>query len=710
MLNYAQYFNRRPWSNSRQSLSSDEDTDDAEPLDHDYDLPHVRWKKAINKGRWTKEEDEKLRKLVEVRGISDWKAISEYFTDRTDIQCQYRWYKVLNPDLIKGPWTKEEDDKVIQLVGEYGPKRWTLISKHLKGRTGKQCRERWHNHLNPDIKKTAWTEEEDRLIYQLHRKLGNRWAEIAKYLPGRTDNAIKNHWNSTMKRKYEHEEARRINSPVQIFTHPYTPSTSNNLQGITPVQLFPNDVVPKNVPLNGGYVSSVTGGQGWVQNTAPSASSQNLQVISLQPSDNIATPLKNFANMADAMMEVNTFGGLSSLDLINGLESQTGVTPIKFTSLQKKGSTGLRFDGHSLGKLKSPGGLIPITSPVAHKLTTPPAILRKSKRRKQRNIRPRESYAIDKGYGHVVPTFLVADEDHDTNENEEPFGLSGIKSEPETPTGTPIKNLPFSPSQFLNSPEIPYGNGKLTSTPVGHQSRSCTSGIDTLRTPVMKDTDNSKLNTPHLNPSLLDATPRTPTPFKNALAEIEKKAGAQRQWSPGQLVDLGEILKAECDTGYEGDLSAGMTPLTHSRHSKRKPNKEHIQHNRVRQSLEEKWSTDRDKFSVSQSLLMSPETPSKSLLGDTSLLFSPPSIIKDTLPEEVLDVFALPKSPGSSFQVKKAKKSSKRIQFTDIPSKAVVKLDANFERVACGMTTDQLEMTELAKSYVTSLKPRTLIL
>lgn len=52
-------------------------------------------------------KDEKLRKLVEVRGISDWKAISEYFTDRTDIQCQYRWYKVLNPDLIKGPWTKE---------------------------------------------------------------------------------------------------------------------------------------------------------------------------------------------------------------------------------------------------------------------------------------------------------------------------------------------------------------------------------------------------------------------------------------------------------------------------------------------------------------------------------------------------------------------------------------------------------------------------
>ncbi|KAB2072623.1 hypothetical protein ES319_A07G028800v1 [Gossypium barbadense] len=186
------------------------------------------------KGQWTPEEDEILRKAVQQFKGKNWKKIAECFKDRTDVQCLHRWQKVLNPELVKGPWSKEEDELIIELVNKFGPKKWSTIAQHLPGRIGKQCRERWHNHLNPAINKEAWTQEEELALIRAHQVYGNKWAELSKFLPGRTDNAIKNHWNSSVKKKVDSYVAsgllEQFQFPLLTNQSQSMPSSSSRIQ------------------------------------------------------------------------------------------------------------------------------------------------------------------------------------------------------------------------------------------------------------------------------------------------------------------------------------------------------------------------------------------------------------------------------------------------------------------------------------------------
>jgi len=99
----------------------------------------------------------------------------------------------------KGTWTDEEDQLLNKMVLEHGAKGWNFISSVLPGRLGKQCRERWHNHLDPNIVKEKWTLEEDKNLMRLYNLYGKKWSLIAKYMSGRTDNTIKNRFNSALK-------------------------------------------------------------------------------------------------------------------------------------------------------------------------------------------------------------------------------------------------------------------------------------------------------------------------------------------------------------------------------------------------------------------------------------------------------------------------------------------------------------------------------
>lgn len=248
---------------------------------------------------------------------------------------------------------------------------------------------------------------------------------------------------------------------------------------------------------------------------------------------------------------------------------------------------------------------------------------------------------------------------------------------------SPIEQLPFSPSQFLNSPNMSHitFDVTLSSTPVKK------GGVMTPKKDVRKkpDRDYSPLSTPHgpcikqdAGPSTSDAsstpnkrlflnedTPRTPTPFKKALADLERKSGPVSNMpdTPSRLEDITEIMKKDQDSSqYETDTSMVTTATNDSGYltGKRKvvgnaADKENVLPNkRVRKALAPSWASTSMSSCVSSDMSFAVETPSKSLGDDTSILFStPPSIMKDSLGVTALDYVpptSSSKVPNSWFQ------------------------------------------------------------
>ncbi|XP_054250669.1 myb-related protein A isoform X1 [Indicator indicator] len=592
-----------------------EEDENLQYMDHDYEVPQQKvLKKICNRVKWTRDEDERLKKLVEQHGTDDWAFIASHLQNRSDFQCQHRWQKVLNPELIKGPWTKEEDQRVIELVQKYGPKRWSLIAKHLKGRIGKQCRERWHNHLNPEVKKSSWTEEEDRIIYEAHKRLGNRWAEIAKLLPGRTDNSIKNHWNSTMRRKVEQEgylqdalKSERATSstlepqpslamedlhtqsqyyiPVQTHIPAYQyaspegsclehASASSNLvqqsfidddpdkeKKIKELELLlmsaENEIRRKrvssvrpqaaNLPCwSGSFVM-----EDCVSNTLNSFGDQNSEFYSVEETHGTAvqqnSPPKYLAVEANTMLsslqtipdfaetleliesDPVAWSDVTNFELSEPVASPVKPAPVKLMRIQHNEgaadcpySVSVLLDGKKHTAEEEAN--CPST-PNLTKFSTPPTILRKKKR-----LRVGQSAVNELNDGLCGDAVSLA-----------------LKH-------TPVKTLPFSPSQFFNTcsgnDQFNLENPAFTSTPICGQKVLLTTPLPKEMAPKDQK-ENVGFRTPTIRRSLLGSTPRTPTPFKNALAAQEKKYGPLKLTSQPLAFleeDIREVLKEETGT------------------------------------------------------------------------------------------------------------------------------------------------------------------
>ncbi|MFS8031114.1 putative transcription factor MYB-HB-like family [Helianthus anomalus] len=134
-----------------------------------------------------------------------------------------------NNGVKKGAWSEDEDNKLRAYIQRYGHWNWRLLPKFAGlSRSGKSCRLRWVNYLRPDIKHGNFTKEEEDLILKLHKKLGNKWSEMAAYLPGRSDNEIKNRWHTHLKKRAKKDREVIESEPVRTV-QPDQASTKENL-------------------------------------------------------------------------------------------------------------------------------------------------------------------------------------------------------------------------------------------------------------------------------------------------------------------------------------------------------------------------------------------------------------------------------------------------------------------------------------------------
>jgi hypothetical protein len=146
--------------------------------------------------KWTPQEDKQLTEAVKIFGNCNWQQVASLLSGRTGQQCLHRYIKSLHPNIKRSKWTVEEDDLLRRAVQLYGMGNWTKVRRLVPGRTDMQCRERWCNILHPSVNRAPLSDEESGRLMALVEEHGPKWSFLARLMPGRTDNHLRRHYTN----------------------------------------------------------------------------------------------------------------------------------------------------------------------------------------------------------------------------------------------------------------------------------------------------------------------------------------------------------------------------------------------------------------------------------------------------------------------------------------------------------------------------------
>ncbi|KAI8074406.1 hypothetical protein BC940DRAFT_43469 [Gongronella butleri] len=182
--------------------------------------------KAAHK-KWTKDDDDALRNAVTVLGDRNWQQVATLVGGRSGQQCLHRWLKSINPAIRRSKWTDEEDQALRGAVAVYGIGNWTSVQRHIPGRTDMQCRERWVNVLDSSLNHGPFSDDEKAKLIALIDQHGKKWSHIAQFMPGRTDNSLLRMWASMERAKKKEEKANQKKKDEANATTSKDPAMKN---------------------------------------------------------------------------------------------------------------------------------------------------------------------------------------------------------------------------------------------------------------------------------------------------------------------------------------------------------------------------------------------------------------------------------------------------------------------------------------------------